>query len=175
MKTFGPTCDIFWTNFRSTSIASPTHGEEAYVPHTAGHMKNMKHPSNTWIFSMFFFPANLFERSQYDSLRPIHVSGNRWWWQSCRILRLITKKLLEILFGPEVAIRIGPKLDRNKKPKSALPPPKKWQQHMQTWVFFFEVVESLFSLGSPFWKKSMERSIPALTNLTIFQRLGRFW
>lgn len=102
MNTFGPTCDIFWTNFRSTSIASPTHGEEAYVPHTAGHMKNMKHPSNTWIFSMFFFPANLFERSQFDSLRPIHVSGNRWWWRSrCRILRLITKKLLEILFGPE--------------------------------------------------------------------------
>lgn len=165
MKTFGPTCDIFWTNFRSTSIASPTHGEEAYVPHTAGHMKNMKHPSNTWIFLCFFFPANLFERSQFDSLRPIHVSGNRWWWQSCRILRLITKKLLEILFGPEVAIRIGPKLDRKKK----------WQQHMQTWVFFLWSGRVSFSLGSPFWKKSMERSIPALTDLTIFQRLGRFW
>ena len=109
---------------RGRSIC-PTHGR-AYEKYET----SIKHMD----FFMFFFPSNLFERSQFDSLRPIHVSGNRWWWQSCRILRLITKKLLEILFGPEVAIRIGPKLDCKKK----------WQQHMQTWVFFFEVVESLF-------------------------------
>lgn len=140
---------------RGRSIC-PTHGR-AYEKYET----SIKHMD----FFMFFFPANLFERSQFDSLRPIHVSGNRWWWQSCRILRLITKKLLEILFGPEVAIRIGPKLDRKKK----------WQQHMQTWVFFLWSGRVSFSLGSPFWKKSMERSIPALTDLTIFQRLGRFW
>ena len=163
MKTFGPTCDIFWTNFRSTSIASPTHGEEAYVPpHGRAYEKYETSIKHMDLF-MFFFPANLFERSQFDSLRPIHVSGNRWWWQSCRILRLITKKLLEILFGPEVAIRIGPKLDRKKK----------WQQHMQTWVFFLWSGRVSFSLGSPFWKNSMERSIAAqIFDLTIFPTFG---
>ncbi len=142
----------------SEPISGP---HQLHLPHTG--KKHMSHTrqgiwkiwnihQTHWKFYVFFSSQH-FERSQFDSLRLPHVSGNRWWWQSYRIFRLITKKLTEIFFGPE------PKIGQLK------PSQKKLATICNTWDLC-EVVDSRF-IWELHVEKSMEKGqylhYPALT------------